>query len=148
MIIRNPPFCLCIVFICCAYAQISIYPKRVAKPQRRHSSSVGLRFRNPSAIAVALGDPKATTYNIVNGVRIAKNLVTFPIESILIVAVLGAFIPILKKFKAVPASQNELIVTKKHVIAVAITTLLSVGLILFYVFFLKDFISAHNIKLF
>ena len=97
---------------------------------------------------VALGDPKATTYNIVNGVRIAKNMVTFPIESILIVAVLGAFIPILKKFKAVPASQNELIVTKKHVIAVAITTLLSVGLILFYVFFLKDFISAHNIKLF
>ena len=97
---------------------------------------------------VALGDPKATTYNIINGVRIAKNLIAFPIESILIVVVLGAFVPVLKRFKAVPDSQGELIIQKKHIIAVAIITILSVGLILLYSFFLKDFIKSLNIKLF
>lgn len=97
---------------------------------------------------IALGDPKATTYNVINGVRIAKNLVTFPIESILIVVVLGAFIPILKKFKAVPPTQNELIIKKRHIIAVAVTTVVSVGLILLYIFFLKDYISQHNFKFF
>ena len=97
---------------------------------------------------IALGDPKAATYNIINGVRIAKNLVLFPVESILIVIVLGAFIPVLKKLKAVPESQGELIIQKKHVIAVAIITVASVGLILLYSFFLKDFISSLNIKFF
>ena len=97
---------------------------------------------------IVLGDPKAATYNIINGVRIAKNLVTFPIEAILIVVVLGAFIPILKKFKAVPATQDELIINKRHIVAVVIATLLSVGFILLYIFFMKDFISAHNFKLF
>lgn len=95
---------------------------------------------------IALGDPKATTYNIINGVRIVKNLVLFPIEAILIVVVLGAFIPILKKFKAVPNEQNELIIKPLHIVSVVIITLISVGLILLYVFFLKDFISALNIK--
>ena len=97
---------------------------------------------------IFFGDSKAATYNIINGVRIAKNLVMFPIESTLIVIVLGAFIPILRRFKAVPASQNELILRKRHIVAVAVTTLLSIGLILLYVFFLKDFISENNFKLF
>lgn len=97
---------------------------------------------------IALGDPKAATYNIINGVRIGKNLIAFPVESILIVVVLGAFVPILKQFKAVPDTQGELIIQKKHIIAVAIITVVSVGLILLYVFFLKDFIKSLNIKLF
>ena len=97
---------------------------------------------------IYLVDPKGTTYNVINLVRIGKNLVLFPIESVLIVIILGAFIPVLKKLHAVPASQNELILKRKHIVLVSITTALSVGLVLFYIFFLKDFISAHNIKLF
>lgn len=97
---------------------------------------------------IVLGDPKAATYNIVNGVRIAKNLVLFPIEAILIVVMLGAFIPILKKFKAVPDGQDKLIIRKKHIIAVVAITVISVGLILLYVFFLKDYITSLNIKFF
>ena len=97
---------------------------------------------------VMFGDVRAATYNIINVVRIAKNLVLFPIESILIVIILGAFIPILKRFKAVPNSQNEIIVKPMHIVLVAIITLLSIGLVLFYIFYLKEFISAHNIKLF
>ena len=46
-------------------------------------------------------DPRANTYNIVNLVRIVKNLVLFPVESVLIVLVLGAFIPALKSMKMI-----------------------------------------------
>ena len=97
---------------------------------------------------VMLGDARASTYNIINAARITKNLVLFPIEAIFIVVVLGAFIPVLKKFKAVPSEQNEVIIKPIHIVWVAIITALSVGLILFYVFFLKDFISVNNIKFF
>ena len=95
-----------------------------------------------------LGDARAITYNVFNLARIAKNLVMFPIESILIVLVLGMFSPLLKILKVVPLSQGELIIKKKHVILVLLTTALSIALILFYVFFLKGFIDANNIKFF
>ena len=94
------------------------------------------------------GDPAAMTYNIFNLSRIIKNLVMFPLESVLIVYVLGAFIPLLRTLKVVPHTQGNIVLQKKHLILVGITTLLSVALVLFYIFFLKDFISAHNIKLF
>ena len=94
------------------------------------------------------GDSKATTYNIINLVRIVKNLVLFPAESVLIVMVLGAFIPALKSLRLIPASQGELVFKKQHMIIVAVTAALSVALVLYYIFDLKDYISAHNIKLF
>ena len=87
------------------------------------------------------------TYNIVNLVRIVKNLVLFPVESVLIVLVLGAFIPALKSMKMVSASQGDLVFKRKHIIILILTTVLSVGLVLFYIFYLKEYISLHNIKL-
>ena len=95
-----------------------------------------------------MGDEKATTYSIINMVRIVKNLVLFPAESVLIVLILGAFIPVLKSMKLIPASQGELILEKKHIVIVILTAIFSVALILFYIFFLKDYISANNITLF
>ena len=92
-------------------------------------------------------DPKAATYNIVNLVRIVKNLIMFPVESVLIVMILGAFIPALKSMKMISASQGELVFKKKHIIILVLTTIVSVGLVLFYIFYLKDYISAHNVKL-
>ncbi len=92
-------------------------------------------------------DPRANTYNIVNLVRIVKNLVLFPVESVLIVLVLGAFIPALKSMKMVSASQGDLVFKRKHIIILILTTVLSVGLVLFYIFYLKEYISLHNIKL-
>ena len=94
------------------------------------------------------GDARAITYKIFNTARIAKNLVTFPIESIFIVVILGLFMPLLKSLKIVPTTQGELIIKPKHIVMVVATTLISVALILFYIFFLKDFIAAHNIKFF
>lgn len=97
---------------------------------------------------VMLGDAKATTYSIINLVRIVKNLVLFPVESVLIVLVLAAFIPALKSMKLIPVSQGQLILEKKHIVLVIVTALLSVALVLFYVFYLKDYIAANNITLF
>jgi len=96
---------------------------------------------------VMLGDEKASTYNIINLVRIVKNLVLFPAESVLIVLILGAFIPALKSMKLISSSQGDLAFEKKHIIIVVITAILSVALVLFYIFFLKDYLSANNIKL-
>ena len=96
---------------------------------------------------VFLGDEKATTYSIINLVRIVKNLVLFPVESVLIVLVLGAFLPALKSLKLVASSQGELILEKKHIVIVIVTAVLSVALVLFYIFILKDYISANNITL-
>lgn len=97
---------------------------------------------------IFLGDARALTYNIVNLARIAKNLVMFPIESILIVLILGLFIPLLKSLKVVPTSQGDLIIKPRHIVMVTVTTVISIALILFYIFFLKDYISANNIKFF
>ena len=97
---------------------------------------------------VMLGDEKATTYSVVNMVRIVKNLVLFPAESVLIVLVLGAFLPALKSMKLISPSQGELILEKKHIVIVIVTAVLSIALVLFYIFFLKDYISANNITLF
>ena len=97
---------------------------------------------------VMLGDEKATTYSIINLVRIVKNLVLFPAESVLIVLILGAFLPALKSLKLISAAQGNLILEKKHIAIVIVTAVLSVALVLFYIFFLKDYISANNITLF
>lgn len=94
-----------------------------------------------------LGDKKATTYSIINLVRIVKNLVLFPAEAVLIVLVLGAFIPALRSMKLIPASQGDLILEKKHILLVIITAVLSVAFVLFYIFYLKDFIAANNFTL-
>ena len=97
---------------------------------------------------VMLGDEKATTYSIINLVRVVKNLVLFPAESVLIVLVLGAFLPALKSLKLISTSQGDLILEKKHIVLVLVTAVLSVALVLFYVFFLKDYLAANNITLF
>ncbi len=96
------------------------------------------------AIAGA-GDPEA--YALINLTRIGKNLVLFPLEAVLITLILGALTPAFRSLRLLPPTQEKLRLEKKHVILIVLLTLLSVGLILFYVFFLKDFISAHNIKL-
>ncbi len=96
---------------------------------------------------ILYADPRAETYRIINMVRIVKNLVLFPAESVLIVIILGAFIPSLKSMNMVSSSQGELVFEKKHIAIVILTALLSVGLVLFYIFYLKDYIAAHNLTL-
>ena len=94
------------------------------------------------------GVEKAEAYNLINMVRIVKNLVLFPVEAVLITVILSAFLPALRAMHLVPATQKRVTLTGKHILPVVALSLLSVGLVLFYVFFLKDFVSSHNIKLF
>lgn len=94
------------------------------------------------------GVEKAEAYNLINMVRIVKNLVLFPVEAVLITVILSAFLPALRAMHLVPATQKRVTLTGKHILLVVALSLLSVGLVLFYVFFLKDFVSSHNIKLF
>ena len=86
-------------------------------------------------------------YNLINLTRIAKNLVMFPIEAIFISVVLGALSPALYRLRLL-SEQPNLKLKAKHYILVAVLTLVSIGLVLFYIYFLKDFVAAHNIKLF
>ena len=86
-------------------------------------------------------------YNLFNLTRVVKNLVMFPIEAILVAVVLGALSPALYSLRLLP-EKPDLKLRPRHYVLVAALTLLSVALILFYVFFLKDFVKVHNIKLF
>ena len=96
---------------------------------------------------IFFGVEKAEAYNLINLVRIGKNLIMFPIEAIFITVVLGALAPALFRLRLIPENPH-LKLKWQHYALVAGLTLLSIGVVLFYVYFLKDFISAHNIKLF
>lgn len=98
---------------------------------------------------VFYGIEKAEAYNLINGVRIVKNLILFPLEALLIVFVLSAAMPALRSTKLVRREFAYIEKPNTLLLWVQIIayTLFSVALILFYVFFLKDFISTHNFKL-
>lgn len=86
-------------------------------------------------------------YNFINMTRVAKNLVLFPIEAMLITFIIAAMIPPLKSMNLLERSQESVSLRKKDIVLMILLFALSVGLVLFYIFWLKDFISAHNIKL-
>lgn len=87
-------------------------------------------------------------YNLLNLVRIVKNLVLFPLEAGLIVLLFQALLPGLASLGLISREYADNHFDRKRVfIQIAVTLILSVGLILFYVFFLKGYVSANNIKL-
>ncbi|MBQ6815722.1 MAG: folate family ECF transporter S component [Clostridia bacterium] len=90
---------------------------------------------------------KAEAYALINLTRIGKNLILFPLEAILIAVLLRAISPALASLGLINKNTIQKI-TLKHILLTLLLTIISVGLVLFYIFFLKDFISAHNIKLF
>lgn len=94
------------------------------------------------------GLERAEAYNIINGVRIAKNLVLFPLEATIIVIIFSATLPMLSRMKFIDAQYSfvEKPSNKKLILEVSLFTAISVALILFYIFFLSDFISGLNIK--
>ncbi len=95
---------------------------------------------------VFYGVEKAQAYNLINLVRVVKNLVMFPLEAVLLAVVMGASMPALYSLRLFPY-KLDLKLRVRHYILAAGLTLCSVGLMLVYVFFLKEWISAHNIKL-
>ena len=94
-----------------------------------------------------MGD-SGSTYAFVTAVRIGKNLVLFPLESALIVLFIAALFPLLRRVGIVPKDQAAPTMKGKHWLLLAIVTLASVALVLFYWLFLKEFIADHNFKWF
>lgn len=94
------------------------------------------------------GIEKAEAYNVINGARIVKNLIMFPLEATIIIVVLSAALPILSKMKLVDKNRSyiEKPSNKVLVLQILFFTLLSIALIVFYVLFLKDFVTNLNIK--
>lgn len=94
------------------------------------------------------GLEKAQAYNIINGARIVKNLVLFPLEATSIVMVFTFALPVLARLKLVDRNvcYLEKPSTKRLVFELVFFTALSILLIIFYVYFLKDFVSGLNIK--
>ena len=87
-------------------------------------------------------------YYMINGVRIVKNLAIFPLEAVLICVLLNALLPGLKSLGYADKSQEGIALEKKELLLCGAFAALSVAIVLFYVFFLRDFVAAHNIKLF
>lgn len=85
-------------------------------------------------------------YAFVNMTRIVKNLVVFPVESVLITLILASLIPPLKSIGLIDKKQENISIRTKDIILIVVLFVLSVALVLFYVFWLRDFIAAHNIK--
>lgn len=94
------------------------------------------------------GIEEAQAYNVINGARIVKNLIMFPLEAMIIVIVLSAALPVVSRLKLVDKKlcYIEKPSNQKLILQIVIFTLISVALVLFYVFFLKDFVTKLNIK--
>lgn len=90
--------------------------------------------------------PYLKAYSVVNAARIVKNLVMFPLESVLIVLILNTFLPVLRRFGC-DVGKGDLKFSKGNILLVAGLTVVSVALVLFYVFYLRDVLAANNIKL-
>ena len=95
------------------------------------------------------GPEKAQAYNFIDGGRIVKNLVMFPLEATLIISVFTFALPVLTKLKLVDKNlcSLEKPSTTRLILELVGFTALSVALILFYEFVLKDFVSDLNIKI-
>ncbi len=95
---------------------------------------------------VMYGVEKAEAYAVINLVRIGKNLVLFPLEAMLITLVLQAAVPILKRMSFPGLDTSLLRLERKHFVLIGALLLVSVALILLYVYAGADFIKAHNLK--
>jgi ECF transporter S component (folate family) len=91
------------------------------------------------------GVEKAEAYALINLVRIGKNLVLFPIEAVLIAAVLGAVSPALYRMRLLP-EKPQLKLSVKHYVLIGVLTAVAIGLVVFYTVFFKEWLSAHNMK--
>ena len=98
------------------------------------------------SLLVFYGVEKAAAYAVINGARIVKSLLLFPIEALLIVLLFKALLPMLKRERLVPP-ETALTLSRRHYFLIAALLVLSAGLVLVYIFFLKDFLAAHNFKL-
>lgn len=87
------------------------------------------------------GPAAAEAYKVINGVRIAKNLVLFPLEAMIIVFVLSATVPILTRLKIVDRHYTfvDKPSNKRLITEIALFTALSVAVVALYLLFVDGF---------
>ena len=71
-------------------------------------------------------------YTIINTARIIKNLILFPIESVLLVLFLQAVIPAVKRLGFLKTGTEELKFTRKNVIVLIITAAIGIAMVLIW----------------
>lgn len=83
---------------------------------------------------IQAGPAAADAYKIINGVRIAKNLIMFPLEAMIIISVLAAALPTLTRLKLVDKSCCfiDKPSNKRLIIEILIYTAISVALVVGY----------------
>ena len=81
------------------------------------------------------GDAKGVTYKLVTTVRVAKNLVLLPLESLLLTAFLSAMVPILPKIGIKIGEQPDLKLNRRHIITLAILFVIAVAFVAAYWYF-------------
>ena len=75
-----------------------------------------------------------SSYSIINLMRIFKNLVLFPFEGVLISIFIASLIPAFKSLKLIDSSYQNQKITKKHILLILLLTLISVALVVIYIF--------------
>lgn len=87
------------------------------------------------SILIQSGRDAADAYKIINGVRIAKNLIMFPLEAMIIISVLSFALPILNRLKLVDKRQCFVDQASKKglVLKIALLTVLSIALVVAYI---------------
>ena len=94
------------------------------------------------------GIEEAAAYNLINLVRIAKSLILFPLEAALISLLFSVLLPAMSGLHLIDKRYADSRYSKARVaVQIGITLLLSVGLVLLYIFVLKDYVKENNIKL-
>lgn len=88
-----------------------------------------------------------SVYPFINIVRIVKNLVLFPFEGVLISLVLWLIIPGLKRTSVADKNIISKRPEKHHLWLTAVLLVLSIALLLSYIFFISPWLETHNIKL-
>ena len=91
---------------------------------------------------IQLGPAGADAYKIINGVRIAKNLIMFPLEAMIIITVLSFALPILTRLKLVDKKLCYIENSSKRglIIKIALFTALSIAIVVVY-FLLNDSVA-------
>lgn len=87
------------------------------------------------------------TYYFFNTLRIAKNLILFPIEGILMAVLINALAPALAQLKLINKNTTEK-PKKKDIIFIAVLAVLSVALVAVYILYISPFLQTHKIELF
>ncbi len=72
------------------------------------------------------------SYAFITIPRVMKNLALFPVEALLLVLFMGAAVPLLAKMKIIPKEQTKPVLTKKHLVLLAVLFVISIAIVLSY----------------